>query len=99
MQQTSWQPPPHLMELQKPSQFFKSVSAFLSNLPGNLTKLIPAMTLLGINLDNCLLIYRMIVAHILTVGRLNITSLCKSTEAPNFLNVLSGSGLMTSALD
>lgn len=89
MQQTSWQPPPHLMELQKPSQFFKSVSAFLSNLPGNLTKLIPAMTLLGINLDNCLLIYRMIVAHILTVGRLNITSLCKSTEAPNFLNVLS----------
>lgn len=46
----------------------------MSNLTGNLIKLTPAMALLGIKRDIYPLIYRTIVAHILTAARLTITS-------------------------
>lgn len=68
--------------------FWKSISTFMSNLTGNLTKLTPAVPLLSINLDIYPLNYRTIVAHILIAARLTITSLWKSTEAPNLSNVI-----------
>ena len=68
--------------------FWNSISSFIANLTGNLTKLTPTNALLGIDLDKYPTLYRTIVLHILIASRITVASLWKSADAPNLPMVI-----------
>lgn len=68
--------------------FWNSITSFIADLTGILNKLNPATALLGINLDIYPKEFRTIVFHTLIAARLAISSLWKSSNAPNLSTVI-----------